>query len=291
MKRLRAGELATALQSHRNDEVGRLASEFDALVAELREARERIAREVDSRLVLEQALQRVDKLVTIGQLSAGLAHEIGSPLQIMSGRARALLAHDPGPDVVRKNALILAEQSDRIAGIVEQLLGFARRRSARPVSTDLAIPVRKILDLMGPAARQGRIALDFSCQPDIPPVVADIDQIQQLVLNLVKNALAATAEGGRIAVRLDAATIDASAGPIPAVRLVIEDNGCGMNDETRSKLFEPFFTTRAGEGGTGLGLAVVHAIVQSHGGRIAVVSAPGAGARFTVDLPLRGAGA
>ena len=291
MQRLRVGEPAATLESNRNDEVGRLAKEFDALVAELREARERIAREVDSRLVLEQALQRVDKLVTIGQLSAGLAHEIGSPLQIMSGRARALLAHDLGPDEVRKNALILAEQADRIAGIVEQLLGFARRRSARPVTTDLATPVRKILDLMTPAARQRRIALEFSCRPDSPPVVADIDQMQQLVLNLVKNALAATADGGRIAVSLDRATINAQGGPIPSARLVIEDNGHGMNEETRARLFEPFFTTRAGEGGTGLGLAVVHAIVEAHGGRIDVVSSPGAGARFTVDLPLRGAGA
>jgi two-component system sensor histidine kinase PilS (NtrC family) len=119
--------------------------------------------------------------------------------------------------------------------------------------------------------------------------VADIDQVQQLVLNLIKNALAATPDGGRIGLRLDRAIIDGQDGPVPATRFEIEDNGCGMTEETRTQLFEPFFTTRAGQGGTGLGLAVVHAIVQAHGGRIAVASTPGVGTRFTIDLPLRGA--
>jgi signal transduction histidine kinase len=141
---------------------------------------------------------------------------------------------------------------------------------------------------MGPAARQRQIALEFSCPPDLPPVFADIDQIQQLALNLIKNALAATPVGGRVTVRLDLVTLGASGRAVPAARLEIEDNGCGMNEETRARLFEPFFTTRAGAGGTGLGLAVVHAIVQAHGGRIEVSSSPGAGSRFTVDLPLQG---
>jgi two-component system, NtrC family, sensor histidine kinase HydH len=289
MHQLRHGEPASALATRRNDEVGRLAEEFDALVADLRDARDRIAREVESRLVLEQALQRVDKLATIGQLSAGLAHEIGSPLQIMSGRARALLTHELGPEEIRKNATILAEQADRIAGIVEQLLSFARRRPVRPVVTDLVAPVRTILDLLAPAARRRHIDLAFSSRPDLPEVLADIDQIQQVVLNLLKNALAATPDGGHIAIRLDLATTDAAEGPIAAARLEVEDDGCGMDEETRARLFEPFFTTRAGEGGTGLGLAVVRAILQAHGGSISVASSVGAGTRFTIDLPLRGA--
>ena len=288
MQRLRAGEAAAPLQTNRRDEVGRLAAEFDALVGDLRDARERIAREVDSRLAMEQALQRADKLATIGQLSAGLAHEIGSPLQIMSGRARAMLAHELRPDEVRTSAAILAEQADRIAGIVEQLLSFARRRPVQPVTTDLAAPVRKVLDLMGPSARQRRIALSLACDDDLPQVAADVDQLQQVVLNLVKNALTAAPEGGRIAVGLARSSIAAPRGPVPAVRMTIEDDGFGMSEETRAMLFEPFFTTRAGEGGTGLGLAVVHAIVEAHGGRIEVASAIGAGTRFTIDFPLRG---
>jgi signal transduction histidine kinase len=288
MQHLRAGEPAVALGSRRSDEVGRLVTEFDALVADLRSAHERIAHEVESRLALEAGLQRVDKLVTIGQLSAGLAHEIGSPLQIMSGRARALIARDLNPEEVRKNAMILAEQSDRIAGIVEQLLSFARRRPARLAETDLAVPVKTILDLVTPAARRRRIGLEFHGRPDLPRVVADVDQIQQVVLNLLKNALAATADGGNIRIHLDFAALEATDGEIPAARLTVEDDGCGMTEDARAHVFEPFFTTRAAEGGTGLGLAVVRAIVQAHGGTVSVASQVGTGTRFTVDLPFHG---
>lgn len=291
MQTLRAGRPTTAVGSRRNDEVGRLASEFDALVAELREAQGRITREVESRLALERGLQRVDKLATIGQLSAGLAHEIGSPLQIMSGRARALVAREHRPDEIRQTASILAEQTDRIARIVEQLLSFAQRRPVRMARTDLVTPVRTILDLMEPSARRRRINMTFHCSPDLPQVVADIDQIQQVVLNLLKNALAATTDGGNIAIRLERAAIEAADGPLPVARLEVQDDGCGMTDEIRERLFEPFFTTRAAEGGTGLGLAVLQAIVRAHGGIVAVTSSTGVGTRFTVDLPLCGANA
>jgi signal transduction histidine kinase len=289
MQRLRAGQPTEVEGTRRNDEVGRLGAEFDALVADLRDARERIAREVESRLALEQGLQRVDKLATIGQLSAGLAHEIGSPLQVMSGRARALLARPSGPEEIRKNASVLAEQSDRIARIVERLLRIAQRRPAKMVKADITVPVRTILDLMEPSARRRGIALGFQSRPDVPQVVLDVDQIQQLVLNLLKNALAATADGGHIEIRVGPASIDAQGGPIPAARLEIEDDGCGMPDAVRAHVFEPFFTTRVDDGGTGLGLPVVQSIVNAHGGVVDVVSAPGVGTRFTIDFPLHGA--
>lgn len=289
MQSLRSGRPAAVVGPRRNDEVGRLSGEFDALVEALRDANERLAREVESRLLLERGLQRVDRLATIGQLSAGLAHEIGSPLQIMSGRARALLSRPSPSDEVKKNASVLADQADRIARIVDRLLGFARRHPARFVEANLAAPVRAILDLMEPTARRRGIALVFDVRENVPPVLADVDQIQQVVLNLLKNALSATADGGHISIRLGLSTLETTDGPIPAARLEIEDDGCGMSEETRALVFEPFFTTRVDDGGTGLGLPVVQAIVREHGGLVTVVSSPAAGTRFTIDLPLRGA--
>ena len=157
--------------------------------------------------------------------------------------------------------------------------------------TDIAVPVRTVLDLMEPTARRRGITLTFHCPPDAPRVVADVDQIQQLVLNLLKNALAATRDGGRIAIRLGQGRLDGPDGYVPAARLEVEDDGCGMTDGVRARLFEPFFTTREHEGGTGLGLPVVQSIVRAHGGSLGVVTAPGTGTRFTIDFPMGGAAA
>ena len=249
-----------------------------------------IAREVESRTTLERGLQQVDKLVTVGQISAGLAHEIGSPLQIMNGRARALLARDHSAEETRKHARVFAEQTDRITRIVDQLLQFARRRPARFTENNLVGPVRAVLDLIEPTARRRDVTIELQCAPEVPPVVSDVDQIQQIVLNLSKNALEASHPGGRITIRIGPSSLRTNGGSrlAPAARLEVEDDGIGMTTEVLGKLFDPFFTTRSAEGGTGLGLAVVKAIVSEHGGGISATSTPGRGSRITVDLPLGG---
>ena len=290
MRRVRSDDWTARLDDPRRDEVGDLAREFDAMVIALQEARGRLVREVESRTSLERGLQQVDKLVTVGQISAGLAHEIGSPLQIMSGRARSLLARDHSVDEVRKHASILAEQTDRITRIVEQLLRYARRRPARFATADLAGAVQAVIDLIEPEARRRGVGLELRADPDLPPVVADVDEIQQIALNLSKNALEASRPGGTIRIRIAASTLAVPGGSrrLPSARLEVEDDGCGMSREVLARLFEPFFTTRSTEGGTGLGMAVVKALVSEHGGRVAAVSEPGRGSRITVDLPVGG---
>ena len=290
MQKLRSDEWKSRLNDTRRDEVGTLAREFDTMVTALEEASQRLAREVESRTNLERGLQDVDKLVTVGQISAGLAHEIGSPLQIMNGRARALLARDHTAEETRKHARILAEQTDRITRIVEQLLQSARRRPARFVATSLLGPVQAVLDLIEHTARRRDVRIELTCPSDMPPVVSDVDQIQQIVLNLCKNALEASRPGGRIAIRIGHSSLPVPGGTrhVPAARLEVEDDGSGMSQDVLDRLFEPFFTTRATEGGTGLGLAVVKAIVSEHGGTVSASSTAEQGTRITVDLPLNG---
>jgi signal transduction histidine kinase len=264
-----------------------LARQFEAMVAELSAARGRLAEAVESRATLERGLQRLDKLATLGQLSAGLAHEIGSPLQVLQGRTRALLGERArDPDEVRRIATILNEQADRITRIVEQLLRFARRTPPPLAPVALAAPVRAVLDLLEHAARQRGVALELDAAPDVPAVRADVDGVQQVVLNLVKNALEATARGGRITVLLRPTEAVAADGQRRALaRLEVVDSGSGMSEATLARLFEPFFTTRAASGGSGLGLAVVRSIVVALGGTVGASTVPGVGSRFTVDLP------
>jgi signal transduction histidine kinase len=136
------------------------------------------------------------------------------------------------------------------------------------------------------AHRRG-VSLTFSGKEDLPPMFVDADEVQQIVLNLIAYALTATPRGGQVSVSLEINRLEPRNGgrEIPAVCLVVADTGCGMSAEVRERLFEPFFTTRATEGGTGLGLAVVKSLVTEHGGTISVESEPGVGSQFSVELP------
>jgi signal transduction histidine kinase len=276
---VRDGDFKSRVALIRHDEIGALVDEFNTMVAALGEARQQIDHANEARLRVERGLQGIDKMITIGQLSAGLAHEIGSPLQVLSGRGAALLARSSDPET-RRQAEILVEQTGRITRIVEQLLSFGRRRPAVIARCDLAVPVVTVLELLDGEARRRGVALETQFDSADHVIDADEDQMQQIVLNLVKNSLAATPPGGRITVR-----VEASAGDAPAVRLVVRDTGPGIPPEMAANLFEPFFTTRAQEGGTGLGLAVVRAIVVEHGGTITARSDHGA--EFVVSLPPR----
>ncbi len=272
---VRAGDFRAKVQPARHDEIGELVDEFNAMLRALETARDRIAEETESREHLERGLQRVDKMITIGQLSAGLAHEIGSPLQVMAGRASMLAAHADAE--VRRQANLLGEQCARITKIVEALLSFGRRKPAAFAACDLAVPARRVIELLEGEVRRRQLALVFEATTDGVEVDADADQIQQVVLNLVTNAMNATPVGGTITVAIGATRA--------AVTLAVRDTGKGIPADMQTRLFEPFFTTRATDGGSGLGLAVVHAIVVEHRGTIEVHSEVGKGAELVVTIP------
>jgi signal transduction histidine kinase len=273
---VRAGDFKSRVPRVRHDEIGAVVDEFNAMAETLGQARQRIDQETEARLRIERGLQGIDKMVTIGQLSAGLAHEIGSPLQVLSARASALATRSADPET-RRQAEILVEQTARITRIVDQLLSFGRRRPAVIAARDLVRPVKTVLELLDGEARRRGVALALSADTADHTIDADEDQLQQIALNLVRNALAATPSGGRITLRVEA---DPEA---RQVRLIVRDTGPGIPPEMAARLFEPFFTTRAAEGGTGLGLAVVRAIVTEHGGTITVSSDHGA--EFIVSFP------
>ncbi|MBK7859869.1 MAG: sensor histidine kinase [Archangiaceae bacterium] len=272
MTRVRQGDLSATAAVGSHDEIGELAAAFNAMVAQL-------AHEEDARRALEAGLQRVDKLVTVGQLSAGLAHEIGSPLQVLNGRARELAERPDMPASARRVAEMLVEQSDRIAAIVEQLLSYSRRTPAQLRLTAVDASVRSVVRLLEGDARRRRVTIELSVPDGLPQVLTDPEQVQQVVLNLLTNALRATAEGGRVTVGLQAR--DGK-----TLELFVQDTGSGIDEAVRARIFEPFFTTWNDRGGTGLGLAVVKSIVTEHRGTIEVDSKRDAGTRFTVRFPL-----
>jgi signal transduction histidine kinase len=240
------------------------------------------AREVEEqRSSLEDQLRHADRLATIGQLAAGVAHELNEPLVTVLGCAQ-LSRKTPGlPEQAKADYERIIAASLHARDVISKLKLFARRAPARKEESDLNEVVRDGLALLEEHVEKSGITLEARLDSELPTVVADRGQLHQVLINLIVNALQATEPGGRITVR----TMPGEA----AIVLVVQDTGSGMAEETLKHIFTPFFTTKEVDEGTGLGLSVVHGIVSAHGGTIQVKSRVGAGSRFEVRLPVTSA--
>ena len=248
------------------DEVTLITEEFRRLDRELTVARRRLLDESERKLELERRLRHSDKLATIGTLASGLAHEIGTPMGVIRGRAEHLLRSNPDPGKLNQGLEIIINQIDRISRIVRMLLDFGRRREPVRVTTDVRAIVQRTLHLLETEAERRNISL-VSELGAVPLLVdCDADQLQQVFVNLGMNALDAMAERRRHA----AGQRRAAHGPRTAtqVRLCFEDNGPGVDEQFKERVFDPFFTTKDPGKGTGMGLAVSQSIVRDHEGEI-----------------------
>lgn len=267
------------------DELASVTQEFNRMTAELFSAHRQLDDETQQRRQLERALQNADKMITIGQLSAGLAHEIGSPLQIINGRARALADGNDDLQEIRRIANILVDQTDRITRIVQRLLEFSPRRSSESMRCDVIQAISEVIDMLSFEARRQEVSVRFSHPEALPLLWVNKDAIQQIILNLLSNALAAIVDTGYIDIELAQGSIVYADNPITALQLTVHDTGTGIAPEHLPHLFEPYFTTRGKQGGTGLGLAVVKSLVTDMGGTVAAETEVGKGSQFIVYLP------
>jgi len=240
--------------------------------------------------VSEERLRRAQKLEAIGRLVAGVAHNFNNLLTVTRGYAELLLERRPDPDRDRADLEEIRKAADRGATLARQLLTFGRRHDNRARYIDLN---RVVGDLRGMLARVIREDIQLTIQPAscAATVLADPDDVEQMVLNLVLNARDALPMGGIIAIDLDVGdypldTGDTGKATRDVVRLRVRDTGMGMTSAVRARLFEPFFTTKDVGQGTGLGLAFVDGLVRHHHGAIDVDSAPEHGTTFTIYLPI-----
>ncbi len=280
------GDLDRRLHLSARDELGELASEMNQMCDRLVEARERLEVETQTRIAAVEQLRHADRLKTVGTLASGIAHELGTPINVIEGHA-ALLREDAaaGP-AAKESADVIGRQCKRMATIIRQLLDFARRGGPRSTSSDALEVARQTAAMVAPLARQQGVELTVQGEPEGTPRIA-FGALQQVLANLFVNALHAMPDGGALTV--DVEDRDARAPGAKETRgyvaLSVRDTGVGMPPEVRERIFEPFFTTKDVGEGTGLGLAVAYAIVEDHGGFIDVESAPGRGSTFTVYLP------
>lgn len=227
-----------------------------------------------------EQLRLSERLASLGTLAAGVAHEINNPVGMILLAAQNALNAKDSPDAHLMTERCLREietQSHRCARIVKSLLQFARQEPSDKWPDDLNRIVARAVELTRHYAEERRAVIDLRCAPALPLTRLNPLEMEQAFANLLRNAVEAGDEGVRVLVRTEQSA--------QTVRVLVQDNGRGMTHEQIKRAFDPFFTTRRNQGGTGLGMSIVHGIITAHGGTIAVESEPGYGTLITIDLP------
>ncbi|MCA9773333.1 MAG: hypothetical protein KC466_13045 [Myxococcales bacterium] len=280
LRRIRHSQMIALVVS-----VGIMGGAYLAVYLVVRRGERRLADEVRQRLRMQDRLREAEEVANLGMLTAGIAHEVRTPLGVVRSIAQTLATGDLSPE--RRRAMLDAcvEEVDRLGLLVNRFLEFASPHAPELTPCDLNEEVRAVVDAAGASLKDLQIEFRLSLADDLPLVPCESRLFQQVVTNLVFNAAQAY-EGapGEVGVTTSYEK-DAARGPV--VRLSVEDRGCGISAEDLDRVFRPFHTTKTK--GTGLGLAIAKKIVEMFGGTISVESRPGAGATFTVDCPVAGA--
>jgi signal transduction histidine kinase len=278
MGRVESGDLTARAVDDSRDELGRLAASFNTMVARLADAR----RQLEDRHAEE--IRRAENLASLGKMAAGIAHEINNPIAGMLNCVRSLLKGVKEERQRIQYLAMLQEGLGRIGRTVGQLLNFAREAKPQLAHTDLRSLLQRCLALLEQDLAARQITCSLSPDGTLPTVLADPYQLEQVFLNILKNAMEAMPNGGTIAISTRVREREAGR----FLEIQISDTGIGIPPEHLPRIFDPFFTTKEVGRGTGLGLSVSYGIVRAHGGFIEVQSEVAKGSLFTVGLPVRG---
>ncbi|MDL1912155.1 GAF domain-containing protein [Chloroflexi bacterium CFX6] len=270
-----AGILATVVTSA--DQYRRLQD----TIYQLRETEMELKARMEAQRLAENRLVQAAKLAAVGEMAAGIAHELNNPLTSVTGFAELVMEDLPADSASRADLDLVIREARRARDVVRRLLDFARQSESARANASLNKVVEDVLTLTRHLIHTNGVELSLKMQDDLPWVSMDENQMKQVLLNLVHNALQAMPEGGR----MEIATAERQKVGREGVIVSVSDTGVGIPPEDQTRIFEPFFTTKADHGGTGLGLSVTYGIVSDHDGEIELVSQPGLGSTFTVWLP------
>ena len=262
----------TLLRNEYNQPVGMLGVTRD--ITERRNAEEEKQR-------LEEQLQLAGRLAAVGELAAGVAHELNNPLTAVQAFAQFLVARDDLDETVKRDVGIIYREAQRTTKITGKLLSFARREKPNKRLISINEAIQESLELHSYRMRTNNIEMVTELDPDLPVIMADFHQMQQVFVNIITNAEQAMTEGqskGKLSIKTQKMS--------KMIRITFTDDGPGISEDDRDRIFDPFFTTKEVGKGTGLGLSICFGIVQEHGGHIYARSKPGKGATFVVDIPL-----
>ncbi|HLF72795.1 MAG TPA: GAF domain-containing protein [Anaerolineales bacterium] len=271
-----AGILASVITSA--DQYQRLQS----TISQLRAMQMELSARMEAQRSAENRLIQAAKLAAVGEMAAGIAHELNNPLTSVTGFAELALEGIPEGTETRTDLEMVLREALRARDVVRRLLDFARQSESTRVRASLNQVIEDVVALSRHLLQTSGVGLALGLQADLPWVSMDVNQMKQVLLNLVHNALQAMPDGGEMEIRTETASRHDRDWAVVSVR----DTGIGIPQLEQARIFEPFYTTRGNQGGTGLGLSVTYGIVTDHGGQIDVESQPGAGSKFLVWLPL-----
>jgi signal transduction histidine kinase len=281
-RRVGEGDLSAPLHLGQRDELGELANEINLMC-------DRLGAESKAREQATDQLRHADRLTTVGKLASGLAHELGTPLNVMRGRAALIVGHEVEGKDVDDSARIVVEQADRMTALIRQLLDFARPRALHKAPVNVTTLGARVCELLVTIAKSANVTLVPPEADETLRIEADDGQLTQVLTNLVVNAVQATPANGKVTI--SARSVEKAPPPYVGsddhnwVAIDVADTGSGIDEATKARVFEPFYTTKEVGDGTGLGLSVSWGIVREHGGWIDVRSTLGMGSTFTVFLP------
>ena len=287
-----ASVVAHRLSVDRRKESGGLATPLETTSSSDLEAARRAA---EAHIIALEQLRHSDRVATLGRLASSVAHELGNPLNVIELRAQLIMSGDvESLQQAQLSAAVIVEQAQRMTSIIEQVLSFARMQPSKLTPLDLVSVLRKAVSLTDHISSQRKTTVQLEVHRTRIPLVGDPDKLLQIIVNLLVNGIQASPEGAGLHVRTSEVTRTAHDDPEGSARAYVctevLDHGVGIAAPMLTKVFDPFFSTKTAEGGTGLGLSVAQGIALEHEGWISVTSQPGRGTCFQVFLPQRRAG-
>jgi two-component system NtrC family sensor kinase len=294
MQRVAGGDLGARAPVMRNDEIGSVATGLNEMLTrmenfnvelqrkvseatqELRAKNEELVDSYGRVFELREALMRAQQMATVGQMAANVAHQIGTPLNLISGYVQMMMEKEGAETPGSRRLAIVQEQITKVTSIVRTMLDHARQPSPKE-PTDIAELVRRVAAVARPKLDAAGVRLDLRVAAGLPLVRADAVQFELALLNLITNSLDAMPDGGVASI--------AATSTDRGVRIAVADTGTGIMPELLPRIFDPWVTTKAAGHGSGLGLSIVRDVVAAHGGTVVASSAEGAGALFTIELP------
>ena len=291
-ERIGTGDLTANKAIEGNDELADMAETMNDMCSRLLIAKEKINFEYDARLKTLEQLRHTERLSSFGVLAAEIAHELGTPLNVVDGRAKMIMIDNLPQKDIHDCASIIIHQAERMTTIIRQLLDFTRTPKQKISTEDITFHIKQVFQLLYPMAAKQQVSFFLNKKEDTEVILSgDFAQLQQVLVNLLMNAIQAMPNGGKVDVSLSNEMQATSSGENRTknkyLKVKIQDEGEGILKENMQHIFTPFFTTKTIGTGTGLGLSIAHGIVEENGGWIDIKNDVQTGACFTVYLPIK----